>query len=161
MAWATVSGVPTSALELPAPPVTAAVRVHSARSNRSPSSAIAMSRCEPVFSGFLTGRRRDSCPPDAATRASIRATMPCAFSQACSSVGAIIGRKATWILGTSARPAARAVEGGSAPAGAVRRGRGPAERDLRARLLDREHVADEVGELVVLPVVVERLAGGP
>src|ERR1700728_1062141 len=59
MAWATVSGVPTSALELPAPPVTAAVRVHSARSNRSPSPAISISRCEPVFSGLPIGRRDD------------------------------------------------------------------------------------------------------
>jgi hypothetical protein len=100
--------VPTSALEFPAPPVTAAVRVHSARSNRSPSAAIAISRWEPVFSGFLIGRRRDSWPPEAATRASIRAAMSWALSQACRSVGAMIGLNATWILGTSVRPAARA-----------------------------------------------------
>src|ERR1700722_12633437 len=55
MARATVSGVPTSPLELPPPPVTAAVLVHRARSNRSPWAAIARSRCEPVLSG---GRSR-------------------------------------------------------------------------------------------------------
>jgi hypothetical protein len=108
MACATVSGVPTRALELPAPPVAAAVLVHSARSNRSPSAAMAISRCDPVFSGFFSERRRDTAPPFAATRSSIRRTMSCAFSQAFSSVGAMIGRNATWIFGTSSRPAALA-----------------------------------------------------
>ncbi len=108
MACATVSGVPTRALELPAPPVTAAVRVHRARSNRSPSAAMASSRWEPVFSGFFSGRRRDSAPPLAAIRSSILPTMSWAFAQAFSSVEAMIGRNATWIFGTSARPAARA-----------------------------------------------------
>jgi hypothetical protein len=59
-----------------------------------------------VFSGFLTGRRLVSTPSLAATRASMRPTMSCAFSHALASVGAMIGRKATWITGGSARPAA-------------------------------------------------------
>ena len=49
----------------------------------------------------------------------------------------------------------------SAPPDRVRRGRGAAERDVRARLLDREDVAHEVVEAVVLALVVERLVGGP
>src|ERR1700727_2267003 len=181
MAWATVSGVPTSALELPAPPVAAAVRVHSARSNRSPSSAIAISRCDPVFSGFPTGRRRLRAPPPAATRASMRSTMSCAFSHAFASVGAMIGRKATWILGTSVRPASLAAclthsicsavlasgsphkqeMSGLAPPARGGGGRGPAERHPGPGLLHREDVADEVGELIVPAVVVERLPRRP
>src|SRR5580693_1015570 len=103
MARATVSGVPTRALEFPAPPVTAAVRVHSARSNRSPPAAIAISRCEPVFSGLPAGRRL----------------------------------------------APQAVDVGLGAAGLVGGGRGAAERQPGPRLLHREHVADEVSELVV------------
>ena len=77
--------------------MTAAVLVHSARSNRSPSAAMASSRCDPVFSGFFSGRRRDSAPLFAATRSSTLRTMSWAFSQAFSSVGAMIGRNATWM----------------------------------------------------------------
>ncbi|SER25518.1 hypothetical protein SAMN05216188_109171 [Lentzea xinjiangensis] len=43
-----------------------------------------------------------------ALRASIRSTVRCASSQASSSVGAMIGRNATWILGTSVLPASLA-----------------------------------------------------
>jgi hypothetical protein len=57
-----------------------------------------------VFSGFFSRRRRDSAPLFAATRSSTLRTMSWAFS----SVGAMIGRNATWIFGTSPRPAARA-----------------------------------------------------
>src|SRR6478609_96347 len=62
--------------------------------------------------------------------------MSSAFAQACCSVGARIGRKATWI-------------------------RGAAEADRRPRLLHGEDVGDEVGEAVVLPGEVERLAPCP
>lgn len=53
-----------------------------------------------MFSGEFRG------VPD--LRDLIRARVRWAFSQASSSVGAMIGRKATWILGTSVRPAALA-----------------------------------------------------
>jgi len=45
-------------------------------------------------------------PPE--VRALIRSTVRYAFSQASSSVGAMIGRKATWMRGIVVRPAARA-----------------------------------------------------
>jgi hypothetical protein len=62
---------------------------------------------EPAFCGFVSDCRRVSCRPPA-VRALTASTVRYAFSQASSSVGAMIGRNATWILGTSVRPAARA-----------------------------------------------------
>ena len=68
----------------------------------------AIRRCDPVFSGLLIGRRRKSTPPLTLMRSSIRPSVSRAFSHAFSSVGAMIGRNATWIFGLAGRPAARA-----------------------------------------------------
>ena len=63
--------------------------------------------------------------------------------------------------GVGQRLAPQAVHVGFRGAHGVGGVRGPAERDHRPRLLHREHVGDEVGELVVGARVIERLALGP
>ncbi|ELP62383.1 hypothetical protein STRTUCAR8_06658, partial [Streptomyces turgidiscabies Car8] len=63
--------------------------------------------------------------------------------------------------GLRQRLAPQAVDVGLGAPGGVRGGRGAAERDVRAWLLDGEDVADEVVEAVVVALVVEGLMGGP
>ncbi len=69
---------------------------------------MAISRCDPVFSGAPPGGSRRSGALPESRREVIAASVRCAFSQASSSVGAMIGRNATWNLGTSLRPASLA-----------------------------------------------------
>ncbi|KLL11910.1 hypothetical protein FrCorBMG51_07655 [Protofrankia coriariae] len=107
MAAATVSGVPTRAVEAPAALVAEAVGVHSARSCRSPSRATRSSRWEPTLGGsFAPVARNAACASPLLPRRTSRIRW--AFSQASSSVGAMIGRKVTQMRGVSSRPARRA-----------------------------------------------------
>ncbi len=63
--------------------------------------------------------------------------------------------------GPGQRLAPQAVDVGLGAPGGVRGGRGTAERDVGARLLDGEDIADEIVEAVVLALVVEGPAGRP
>jgi hypothetical protein len=62
----------------------------------------------------------------------MRAAMSRAFSQACSCVGAMIGRNATWILGVSVRPAFFAARRTDSICSAVRASGSPHRQQMSA-----------------------------
>ena len=141
-----------------------------------------ISRCEPVFSGLVVvPAGRASCPATPRRDAMVsticvgllpRGLLGGAEDRAegdldprrrrCARRPRRRGLIALDLLGrVGQRLAPQAVDVGLGRADRVGRARRTAEGDLRARLLHREHVADEVGEAVVLAVVVERLVARP